>query len=76
MKIQNVESSLKRGISWNIQNVSGSFFFFFFFLCSIIVTFVSAKKKKKATRTNQRGYNVAIPFISLNENCFFTKSAM
>lgn len=75
MKIQNVESSLKRGISWNIQNVSGSFFFFFsFYVVSLSRLFL--QKKKKATRTNQRGYNVAIPFISLNENCFFTKSAM
>lgn len=46
MKIQNVESSLKRGISWNIQNVSASFFFF-----TIIVTFVSAKIKKPRERS-------------------------
>lgn len=49
MKIQNVDSSLKRGISWNIQNVSGTFFFFF-----LVSLFVSAKVKKKTT-----------PFISL-----------
>lgn len=70
MKIQNVESSLKRGISWNIQNVSASFFFF-----TIIVTFVSAKIKKPRERSKVVRKPPS-PFTSSNENYFVIKLAM